>query len=188
MKFLIMQFSLTSCYFISLWSKYSHCHIVKQCRSAFLPFCQRPSFSPNRKYRQNYNLAYSLSYVRFEVFTAVTMKNGIFWDVMPCGSCKSWRFGGRYHLHHRGDKNRWTSNRRTLRRNTKESKDFVFLCSVRRLLVTANVVPSSPILVTLMMEAIRSSKTSVLTRATRRNIPEDTIPFFLYVFRWWTKR
>jgi hypothetical protein len=26
-------------------------------------------------------------YVRFEVFTAVTMKNGIFWDVMLCGSC-----------------------------------------------------------------------------------------------------
>jgi hypothetical protein len=25
--------------------------------------------------------------VRFEVFTAVTMKNGVFWDVTPCGSC-----------------------------------------------------------------------------------------------------
>jgi hypothetical protein len=24
--------------------------------------------------------------VRFEVFTAVTMKNGIFWVVTPCGS------------------------------------------------------------------------------------------------------
>jgi hypothetical protein len=41
---------------------------------------------------------------------------------------------------------------------------LVFLRSVRRLLVTANVVPSSPILVTLMMEVIRSSETSVLTR------------------------
>jgi cobalamin synthase len=41
-----------------------------------------------------------------------------------------------------------------------------------RLLVTADVVPSSPILVTLMIEAIRSSS-SVITRATRHNIPED---------------
>jgi hypothetical protein len=32
--------------------------------------------------------------VRFEVFTAVTMKNGVFWDVTPCGSCKNRRFGG----------------------------------------------------------------------------------------------
>jgi hypothetical protein len=53
--------------------------------------------------------------------------------------------------------------------------DKVFLRSLLRLLVIANVVLSSPILFTLMIEAIRSSEASVLTRAARRNISKDGI-------------
>jgi hypothetical protein len=79
-----------------------------------------------------------------------------------------------------------TSNRRTLRRNTKCIRNFefnssflchlVFLRSVRRLLVRAGVVPSSPIVVTLMKEALSSSETSVLTRVTRHT--SQKTPFF----------
>jgi hypothetical protein len=55
------------------------------------------------------------------------------------------------------------------------TNSYITLNSVFRSLVTATVVTGSPILVTLLIEAIPSSDTSVLTRATRRNIPEDDI-------------
>jgi hypothetical protein len=60
----------------------------------------------------------------------------------------------------------------------------VFLRGLRRLLVTARVVPSSPILVTLKKKALSSFETSVLTRATRRNIPEDAILHVMGKFIW----
>jgi hypothetical protein len=73
-----------------------------------------------------------------------TMKNAVFWDVMPCGSCKNRRFGGTYYLLHQGEK---------------------CFFAVFNLLVAANVVSSSAILVALMMEAKASSQTSVLNKS-----------------------
>jgi hypothetical protein len=111
-------------------------------------------------------------YVRFEVLTAMTRNNGVFWDVTPCGSWKNRRFRGTWRLHNQGDKSGGLGTTLTITGN--RQCDFLFLRSLRRLPVTANVVPSSSIRVTLMMEkALSSSETSVLTRVTRRNIQEE---------------
>jgi hypothetical protein len=71
-----------------------------------------------------------------------TVKNTIFWYVMQFGCCKNRRFGGTDFLNHEGNKN-WRVG--------------TFLRSVLPWLDTANAVPSSPILVTLMMKATRFS-------------------------------
>jgi hypothetical protein len=61
-----------------------------------------------------------------KVVTNFSVKNAVFWDVMPRGSCKNQRFGGMEHLHHKGDKIcelgmtlAVTSNQHMLQRNTR---------------------------------------------------------------------
>jgi hypothetical protein len=75
-----------------------------------------------------------LCYVRFEVFTAVTIRNAVSWDMMPCGSCKNRSFGWTYRLHQVG-KDQWARN---------------------------NAFPSLLILSTLMMLATCSAESSFL--------------------------
>jgi hypothetical protein len=65
-------------------------------------------------------------------------------------------------------------NKQAISKNRRAKKNVKL--SVLRLLVTANVIPSSTNLVRVMMEAIYSSETSVSKRAARYNILEDDIP------------
>jgi hypothetical protein len=74
-----------------------------------------------------------------------------------------------------GDKYRRDRNNVSSNQQPTHAAHVVFLRSMLRLPVTVNVVPSSSILVTLMMEALLSSETSVLTIVTRRNIQQDGI-------------
>jgi hypothetical protein len=50
--------------------------------------------------------------LRFEVFTAITMKNVVFWDVAPCRYFFNQRFGGTYRLHLQGRRNPRAMNQR----------------------------------------------------------------------------
>jgi hypothetical protein len=58
----------TSVYLQSIWCYDSHGH----------------TFQSKLKLKNKQTVS-----VRFEVFKVVTMKNGIFWDVALCGSCKN---------------------------------------------------------------------------------------------------
>jgi hypothetical protein len=68
-------------------------------------------------------------YVRFEVFTAATMKNTDLRNVTLCGTCKNQRFDWTRSFSHQGEKNQpgrktlaVTTNCSTLRKNTNCSK------------------------------------------------------------------
>jgi hypothetical protein len=110
---------------------------------------------------------YQLYMGQFNYKAKWATENAVFCDVTTCGSCKNRRLLERIAFIIRVT---WideiettlalTSNWSTLRRS---AMYIAFLRSVLQL----------PILVILMIEAIRSSGTSVLTRATRHHIPVD---------------
>jgi hypothetical protein len=55
----------------------------------------KPQFVPHRRHiTSSLQSPASYCYVRFEVFTAVTMKYAVFWNVTAGGSCKNRRSGG----------------------------------------------------------------------------------------------
>jgi hypothetical protein len=101
------------------------------------------------------------------------LKNGAFWDVTPRGHRKNRRFGETHRLRHESDKNRRARNNVS---SIATEERYIGISSKRDSVAShCYVVPSSPILVTLNMEATRSFETSVLTRATGRIISEDGI-------------
>jgi hypothetical protein len=144
-----------------------------------------------------------------EFFTAVTMKNAVFWNVAQCRSCVNRRFGGTYRLHLQGRKirKRGTSasnlsgaKRRALQAlkanealtvlpANKGNASVVLRTSdynrkiadllENGLQLLAHIGSSFAIFFTLKMEAIISSETSVHTRTTRLRIQEDGIIQFL---------
>jgi hypothetical protein len=107
---------------------------------------------------------YKLFHPRFEAFTAVTMKNVVFWDVALCRYFVNRRFGGTYPSIFRKTRERGTSVIRWLQTAVTCSR---WSCG-----------SSLPDFSTLKIEAIRSSKKSVHAVCTQRHIPEDEILLF----------
>jgi hypothetical protein len=91
------------------------------------------------------------------------IKNTVFWDMMLCGSVRT------------DVSEESITSIIKVKRIIELGMILIFLRDVFQLLVKANAIPNSLILVTLMMEEILSSEMSALARATLRHIQEDGI-------------
>jgi hypothetical protein len=118
----------------------------------------------------------------YEARMKFIMKNIVFWDVAPHGSCLNWRFGGTYRLHLQG---RWWSEESAVTCLTviscfftcpEDGGDMFRAGGGQRSLQSPAYLWSHVFSPALKMEAIRSSEVSVQTRATWCYIPEDDIP------------
>jgi hypothetical protein len=91
-------------------------------------------------------------------------------NIRSSDSCNIKRFEGAYCFHHLGDKNRQARNKivREIESlalvRTDDSEERITIITRTLVASTVNVVPSSPILDTLAMEAIHTSETSALER------------------------
>jgi hypothetical protein len=71
MKLLTVQFSPLSCYFLPLMSKYSPQHpVLKHPQSVFLPYCERPSFTPIKRIRGPHHEPLQMQIVKLKINTA----------------------------------------------------------------------------------------------------------------------
>jgi hypothetical protein len=135
-------------------------------------FCISDSHSDGYKefYLVGYNAVYQFrtmfSFVRSEVFSAVTTKTTVFWDVAPCRYCINRRFGGTYCLYLQGRRKK----EKIRDRGTSVSRCLQTAATCSRWFLDRGFSFS-----TLKMEAICSFETSVYTISTWRHIPEDGI-------------
>jgi hypothetical protein len=158
-----------------IWTVFQHWHALKHIsqllgssftRKAFLELKTRKFWKEREKnlslYKRillNHFMWTSYKIVRFEVFTAVTVKSEASWVVGPSRSCENGHSRGLCHFHLES------------RKNPRAKSSVSSWLAIK--LASAKAALRSRILSTLKMEVTYSSKTLVLTRPTWRHIGGD---------------